>query len=155
MKPRNGIASGRRRTLAGWGKAAGLALAVAGISHNPPAWPQAVDHKPRLQSHSAMEHEMDRFRADIVALREAMYRFRELCRRERQASLKPYLERVRDNMDRALAMEEQMQQDLNRGRMVSDSDLQHRIRLLGEQVRMLIEMNALALDEVERPECKP
>lgn len=96
---------------------------------------------------------MDRFRADLVTLREAMNRFRVLCRRERQAALKPHLERVRDNMDRALAMEEQMQQDLNGGRMVSDSDLRHRIRLLGEQVRMLSEMNALALDEVERPDC--
>lgn len=46
-----------------------------------------------------------------------------------------------------------MQQDLARGRMVSDSDLRHRIRLLGEQVRMLIEMNALALEEAERPDC--
>jgi len=131
----------------------GLALALAGIPLASPAWPQVIDHKPRLQSHSAMEHEMDRFRADLVALREAMNRFRELCRRERQAALKPHLKRVRDNMDRALAMEEQMQQDLNRGRMVSDSDLRHRIRLLGEQVRMLIEMNALALDEAERPDC--
>lgn len=50
-------------------------------------------------------------------------------------------------------MEEQMQQDLARGRMVSDSELRHRVRLLGEQVRMLIEMNALALDETERPDC--
>lgn len=131
----------------------GFVLTVAGIFLTPPAWPQAVEHKPRLQSHGAMEHEMDGFRADLAALREAMNRFRELCRRERQAALKPHLERVRDNMDRALAMEEQMQQDLNRGRMVSDSDLRHRIRLLGEQVRMLIEMNALALDEAERPDC--
>lgn len=142
-----------RRPPAGWGTAVGLALVAAGIALAPPAWPQAVEHKPRFQSHTAMEHEMNRFRADLVALREAMNRFRELCRRERQAALKPHLERVRDNMDRALAMEEQMQQDLNRGRMVSDSDLRHRIRLLGEQVRMLIEMNALALDEAERPDC--
>ena len=159
MKQRNGITSDRqsvgrtRRPLAGWGRAAGLALVVASIPLAPPAWPQAVDHKPRLQSHSAMEHEMDRFRADLAALREAMNRFRELCRRERQAAIKPHLERVRENMDRALAMEEQMQQDLKRGRMVSDSDLRHRIRLLGEQVRMLIEMNALALEEAERPDC--
>lgn len=123
-----------RRPFAGGVAAVGLALTVAGISFTPPAWPQAVEHKPRLQSHSAMEHEMDRFRADLAALREAMIRFRELCRRERQAALKPHLKRVRDNMDRALAMEEQMQQDLNRGRMVSDSELRHRIRLLGEQV---------------------
>lgn len=142
-----------RRPLAGLWTAVGLALAVASIPLAPPAWAQTVDHKPRLQSHSAMEHEMDRFRADLVTLREAMNRFRVLCRRERQAALKPHLERVRDNMDRALAMEEQMQQDLNGGRMVSDSDLRHRIRLLGEQVRMLSEMNALALDEVERPDC--
>ncbi|WP_461568758.1 hypothetical protein [Thiobacillus sp.] len=142
-----------RRPLAGLRTAVGIALAVAGISLNLPAWPQAVDHKPRLQSHSAMEHEMDRFRADLAALHEAMNRFRELCRRERQAALKPHLERVRDNMERALAMEEQMQQDLNGGQMVSDSDLRHRIRLLGEQVRMLVEMNALALDEAERPDC--
>jgi hypothetical protein len=144
---------GRIRRMLGGGAAVGFVLTVAGISLTLPAWPQAVEHKPRFQSHSAMEHEMDRFRADLVALREAMNRFRELCRRERQAALKPHLERVRDNMDRALAMEEQMQQDLNRGRMVSDSDLRHRIRLLGEQVRMLIEMNALALEEAERPDC--
>lgn len=142
-----------RRLLAGGWTAVGLALAVAGMSPAPPAWAQAVEHKPRLQSHSAMEHEMDRFRTDLDALREAMNRFRELCRRERQAALKPHLDRVRDNMDRALAMEEQMQQDLNGGRMVSDSELRHRIRLLGEQVRMLSEMNALALEETERPDC--
>ncbi len=136
-----------------WRAAVGLALTVAGISLASPAWPQAVEHKARFQSHSAMEHEMDRFRADLADLHEAMIRFRELCRRERQAALRPHLERVRDNMGRALAMEEQMQQDLNRGRMVSDSDLRHRIRLLGEQVRMLVEMNALALDEAERPDC--
>ncbi len=156
MKQSNWITSGRqpegrtRRPLAGWGTAAGFALAVALA---PPIWPQAVEHKPRLQSYTAMEHEMNRFRADLVALREAMNRFRELCRRERQATLKPHLERVRDSMDRALAMEEQMQQYLARGRMVSDSDLRHRTRLLGEQVRMLIEMNALALEEAERPDC--
>lgn len=144
---------GRIRRLLGRGALVGFVLTVAGTPLAPPAWAQAVEHKPRLQSHSAMEHEMSRFRADLDALREAMIRFRELCRRERQAALKPHLERVRDNMDRALAMEEQMRQDLDRGRMVSDSDLRHRIRLLGEQVRMLIEMNALALEEAERPDC--
>jgi len=73
------------------------------------------------------------------AMEHGMNRFRELCRRERQAALKPYLERVRDNRDRALAMEEQMQQDIGHDRMVSDSDLRHRIRLPEEQVRMLFE----------------
>lgn len=97
---------------------------------------------------------MNRLRADIAALREAMNRVRGLCRRERKAALKVHLERVRDDMDRVLAMEERMQEDLARGRMVSDSDLRHRIRLLGEQVRKLIEMNTLALEEVERPDCR-
>ena len=62
--------------------------------------------------------------------------------------------RVRGDMDRLLAMEEWMQEDLDRGSMVSDHDLRHRIRLLGEQVRKLIEMNTLALEEVERPDCR-
>lgn len=96
---------------------------------------------------------MNRLRADIAALREAMNRVCGLCRRERQVALKAHLERVRGDMDRLLAMEERMQEDLDRGSMVSDSDLRHRIRLLGEQVRMLIEMNALALEEAERPDC--
>ncbi len=91
---------GRIRRMLGVGAAVGFMLTAAGISLTPPAWPQAVEHKPRFQSHSAMEHEMDRFRADLVVLREAMNRFRELCRRERQAALKPHLERVRDNMER-------------------------------------------------------
>lgn len=138
--------------MLGGGAVVCFVLTAAGISLTPLAWPQAVEHKPRLQSRNAMEREMDHFRADLVALREAN-RFRELCRRERQAAHKPNLERVRDTMDRAPAMEEQMQQDLNRGRMVSDSDLRHRIRLLGEQVRILVEMNALALEEAERPDC--
>ena len=97
---------------------------------------------------------MNRFRADIAALREAMNRVRVLCRRERQVALKAHLERVRGDMDRMLAMEDRMQEDLARGRMVSDHELRRRIRLLGEQVRMLVEMNALALGEAERPDCR-
>ncbi len=97
---------------------------------------------------------MNRLRADIAALREAMNRVRGLCRGERQTALKAHhLARVRGDMDRLLTMEERMQNALTRGRMVSDHELRRGIRLLGELVRMLIEMNALALDETERPDC--
>lgn len=142
-----------RRMLIGRAAVSGLVLAV-GISLAPPATPQTVEHKPRMPSHTAMEHEMNRLRTDIAALREAMKRVRTLCRAERQAALKPHLQRVRGDMDRMLAMEERMQADVARGRMVSDHELRSRIQILGGSVRMLIEMNALALDEAERPDCR-
>lgn len=70
-----------RQPFASGVAAVGLAFTVAGILLIPPAWPQAVEHKPRFQSHTAMEHEMNRFRADLVALREAMNRSRALSSR--------------------------------------------------------------------------
>lgn len=53
-------------------------------------------------------------------------------------------------MQRALAMEERMWQDLDRGRIGSDRDLRRLLRLVHEQVRMLVDMNGLLLEEVER-----
>jgi len=125
-------------------------LALAGIALASPAWPQALDSEPRLPSHTVMEPEMDRLRADLVALREEMNRLRALHGGERRAALRTHLGRVREEMQRALAMEERMWQDLDRGRIGSDRDLRRLLRLVHEQVRMLVDMNDLLLEEVER-----
>lgn len=93
---------------------------------------------------------MDRLRADLIALREEMNRLRALHGGERRAALRTHLGRVRQEMQRALAMEERMWQDLDRGRIGSDRDLRRLLRLVHEQVRMLVDMNDLLLEEVER-----
>ncbi len=93
---------------------------------------------------------MDRLRADLVALREEMNRLRALHGGERRVALRTHLGRVREEMQRALAMEERMWQDLDRGRIGSDRDLRRLLRLVHEQVRMLVDMNDLLLEEVER-----
>ncbi len=94
---------------------------------------------------------MDRLRADLVALREEMDRLRALSGAERRTALKAHLARVRQEMERALAMNERMQQDFDRGRIGSDRELRRLLSLVHEQVRMLIDMNDLLLEEVERP----
>lgn len=135
--------------------AAALGLVIGGIAlAPPPAWSQAGENEPKVRSHTVMEHEMDRLRADLIVRREEMNRIRGLDGRERQSALKEHLERSRSDMKRALAMEEQMQQDLARGRMVSDLDLRRRLRLLGELVRMLIDMNAMLIEEVQQSDSR-
>lgn len=143
-----------KRTHANRASSASLTLVVVGIALALPAWSQPVDGEPRLPSHTVMEHEMDRLRADLVALREEMHRLGALGAGERQAALKAHLRRVRQEMERAFAMEERMQQDFDRGRIGSDRDLRRLLPLVREQLRMLIDMSDLLLEEVERTDCR-
>ena len=132
-----------------------LALVIGGVSLAlPPVWSQADEDNPKSRSHTVMQHQMDRLRADLIARRDEMNRIRGIDGRERQAALEAHLDQMRRDMEQALAMEERMQLDLDRGRMVSDRDLRHRVQLLGELVRMLIDMNAVVLEEVQRSDSR-
>lgn len=124
------------------GSGAGSALAA---SHHTGSAPGS-----RLGSTTAMAKEMQALREDIQRLKSQMERISQSSSpSERQQLTDEHLVDLRRAMMKLQAMEPQMIDDVNKGRIVSDGDLRNRQQLLAEQTTMLLEMLEQAIKTID------
>lgn len=113
-----------------------IAMPALAASHD-----TGTPHVAASRSATPMAGQMHALRADVQRLHLQMQRIEQSTDpAERQQLTQEHLVSLKGTLSKLHAMELQMIDEVNKGRIVSDGDLRNRQQLLAEQTTMLLEM---------------